>query len=60
VVTVTQLPAMDQTIGAGLCHQARDLYRQCMETGRWPGYSDDIEIISLPPYVQRQYMEDNP
>jgi hypothetical protein len=59
VVTVTQLPAMDQTIGADLCHQARDLYRQCMESGRWPGYSDDIEIISLPPYVQRQYMEDH-
>lgn len=60
VVTVTQLPALDQTIGAGLCYQARDLYRQCMESGRWPGYSDDIEIISLPPYAQRQYMEDMP
>jgi hypothetical protein len=27
------------------------LYRQCMETGRWPAYSTEVLDISLPPYA---------
>ena len=31
--------------------EAIDLYARCMETGVWPGYSDDIVTIGLPAWV---------
>lgn len=58
LVTVVQLPALDITIGEHRCAQGRRIYRECMETGRWPGYSDDIEIVSLPAWVEREFMEE--
>lgn len=35
--------------------RAINLYAECVATGRWPGYSDEIELISLPPWVQNEY-----
>ena len=29
-------------------HRAAKLYRECMETGEWPGYSSDLQTVSLP------------
>jgi hypothetical protein len=26
-------------------------WRQCVETGRWPGYSDGVDLVSLPPWA---------
>lgn len=36
--------------------KARDIYRHCTETGRWPGYrNDQLAALGLPLYVIRQY-----
>jgi hypothetical protein len=37
--------------------RAVDLYMECKTTGRWPGYSDDIELISLPEWAEDLEME---
>jgi exodeoxyribonuclease VIII len=29
-------------------HRAAKLYRECMESGEWPGYSSDLQTVSLP------------
>lgn len=34
-----------------------DLYAQCIGTGHWPGYSQEIQLIELPPWAQRQLEE---
>ncbi|OLT22878.1 hypothetical protein BJF79_46200 [Actinomadura sp. CNU-125] len=51
VVTVCELDADAMALGRALNRAALDIYRRCVETGRWPGYSDDIVHISLPPWA---------
>lgn len=34
------------------------LYKQCMESGRWPGYSDQFEPLALPHYGWGEVSED--
>jgi hypothetical protein len=51
VVTVFDLDADFIALGRALNRRAIDIYLRCMETGRWPGYSDDIVHLSLPPWA---------
>jgi hypothetical protein len=55
LVTVVQPDPPALRIGAHLNREAIDTYRSCIETGRWPGYSDDVEIVSLPHWIEREY-----
>lgn len=52
LVTVAQPTDYALSVGADLNRRAVDIYRQCRETGHWPGYSDDVELIALPPWVE--------
>lgn len=45
-------------VGRMQTRQAIDIYRECRRTGRWPGYTDDVTLISLPPWAQRQFTEE--
>jgi len=33
-------------------------YRQCIETGEWPGYPAGIDYVSLPPWAFKAYIDD--
>jgi hypothetical protein len=57
LVTVCQLSADDKRLGAALNDKARRIYRECVETDTWPGYSDGIADISLPPWHFNDYEE---
>lgn len=48
LVSVIELD--DEAIAEGrrMMRTAVDLYARCAETGIWPGYGDDINLISLP------------
>lgn len=48
VVTVAEPDAEALAWGAERNRRALDLYARCVETGEWPGYSDDVELVSLP------------
>ena len=48
LVNVFELDAVALDIGRARNLAALDLYRQCTETGVWPGYSDAVEQIGLP------------
>lgn len=37
--------------GGELNRKALELFRDCTESGRWPGYGDDIHVVDLPMYA---------
>jgi hypothetical protein len=51
LVTLCELDADALRDGRALNRRALNIYARCTATGRWPGYSDDIEQISLPPWA---------
>lgn len=53
LVTVCELSFEALTIGDALNRRAAEIYRDCQEAGAWPGYSADIELISLPAWAAR-------
>ncbi len=57
LVTVAQPSAFSLTVGRAMNREAIQLYRQCVETGEWPGYTDEVAVIPLPGYIENQYKE---
>ena len=53
LVTVCELDGPALEAGRARNRQAIERYRDCCEAGVWPGYSTDIELISLPPWAAR-------
>lgn len=53
LVSVVELDDEAMATGRALAAQARRTYADCVLTGRWPGYSDDVALISLPRYARR-------
>jgi len=58
VVTVAEPDPTAFGIGRILNRQAIDTYRQCMKTGIWPGYHDDVYLSSLPRWVESQFNDE--
>jgi hypothetical protein len=54
LVNVVQLDQVALRIGRDRNRKAIAAYQACVESGRWPGYSDRIEIISLPVWAEKQ------
>jgi hypothetical protein len=57
LVTVIELDSNALRIGRNLNHQAIDTYAECVSTDTWPGYSDDVALVSLPYWYERQHEE---
>lgn len=57
LVTVAELDVVAMDIGAARNRQAIDIYRQCMESGRWPGYATDVIRIPLPAWAEAKQLE---
>lgn len=58
VVTVAQPDPVAMRIAAYLNRRAVTVYAECMATDTWPGYSDDVELIGLPTYIENRYAEE--
>lgn len=58
LVTVVELDSQTLRIGQRLNRRAIDLYAQCVESGRWPGYADDVTLVSLPPWAINKQTEE--
>lgn len=59
LVTVARLSRRDLERAAEPCRLAREMWRDCMASGLWPGYPTGIHEISLPDWAWRQYEEDD-
>lgn len=57
IVTVCELDPYDVRGGRVLNRQAIETYRACRDAGRWPGYSDEVELIELPPWQRKTWEE---
>lgn len=44
--------------GANQLRPLKLLYARCLETGKWPAYSEDVEDIALPEWAARRIDED--
>jgi hypothetical protein len=58
LINVVQLDSLAMTVGAGRNRQALEVYRDCVATGHWPGYDADIQLISLPPWAEREALQE--
>lgn len=55
-LTVVQLTRGPMTLGAKQLDHAVNLWRQCMRTNRWPGYSLDIVTPEWPGWAEQQWL----
>lgn len=53
LVTVFEVDSVALALGHERSHKARRLYAECSRSGRWPGYSLDVQVISLPPWAEK-------
>jgi hypothetical protein len=53
LVSVCELDFPAGQAGHALNRRAMEVYRDCTEAGVWPGYSSEVELISLPPWATR-------
>lgn len=58
LVTVAQVDVVALRIGRELNARALEIYRDCTAAGVWPGYSDDVELIGLPGWVEARHREE--
>lgn len=58
LVTVFEPDAMALRIGAHRNRQALELYAACRTSGHWPGYSEQIELLSVPPWVESRFLDE--
>lgn len=54
LVTVFEMDSMAIELGRKQCRQALSVYANCVKSNRWPSYSDDVEMIGLPIWAERQ------
>lgn len=57
LVTVVELDALSVRVGRHLNDRALEVYAECSATDTWPGYTDDVELISLPSWVINQHLD---
>jgi hypothetical protein len=57
VITCMQPDREALRMGAELARKAINLFKECRDTGEWPGYQTGINFVSLPYYAARQHEE---
>lgn len=55
LVTVAEPDALSMHLARDLNRRAIDLYAKCVAEDRWPGYSDEVELIPLPGWKESAY-----
>ena len=58
LVSVVELDEPSLSVGMNLNRIARLIYRDCLQSGQWPGYSGEVELVSLPAWYLRQHDEE--
>lgn len=53
LVSVVQLDEPSRRAGEARARKAMGIYQECVATGDWPGYTDDVKVVSLPGWVTR-------
>lgn len=59
LVTVFEPDAQALRVGREMNRRAIDIYAECESSGVWPGYSQEVELLSLPAYYVRAQEHSN-
>ena len=57
LVSVVELDVVAKRIGRERNRRALELYAECARTDTWPGYVEDVALVSLPRYIEIQHEE---
>jgi hypothetical protein len=57
LVNVAEVDAPSLRVARELNARALDTYADCVARDEWPSYSDEIELVGLPPHVLREFGE---
>ncbi len=57
LVTVVELDPDAVRIGRELNRRAIEVFRDCTASGIWPSYTNDIQLVALPRWAERQHEE---
>lgn len=60
LVGVYQLPTIWAEMGNTKARKARQVYAECVQSGVWPGYGDDVQLLSPPTWLIFRHGEDYP
>jgi len=58
LVSVVELDADALLVGHDRNRRALRIYAECVRTGEWPGYSTDVELVSLPRWASYQHEQE--
>lgn len=57
LINIVELDPDDVAIGRDLNRRAIDTYAECAASGIWPGYGDEIDLITLPRWAHTTFEE---
>jgi hypothetical protein len=57
LISVVELDEEAIELGAALNHQARGIYKRCIESGEWPGFPNEVSKVSLPSWFMSRKEE---
>jgi hypothetical protein len=55
LITIVQLDEDTMWAGEQARREALERYRDCTRANRWPGYTEEIQLVSLPPWARRRW-----
>lgn len=58
LVAVHQLPTIWAEMGVTKARKARQVYAECMASGEWPGYGNEVFLLSPPTWLIYQHEEE--
>jgi len=58
LVTVAEPDPPAMRIAARQNREALELYAECTAADHWPGYTDEVELLALPAWYERQHNEE--
>lgn len=58
LVNVAQLDPVAMRIARDENRESLRVYAECTAAGQWPGYSSEVELIALPPWVENKHRKD--
>ena len=58
LVAVHQLPTIWAEMGSAKAARARRVYSECVESGVWPGYGDEVHLLSPPQWLIYRHEEE--
>nr|WP_228513918.1 PD-(D/E)XK nuclease-like domain-containing protein [Frondihabitans sp. VKM Ac-2883] len=58
LVGVHQIDVIWQQMGAAKVQRALDLHAECTATGVWPGYPDEVQLLSPPAWLVYQHEDE--